>query len=61
MSLETIVLINNKKYTLNDFYRKEPNNNRVFTLIDKNIVATTDAYNIKVKTSDKANTYHYIF
>jgi len=61
VSLETIVLINNKKYTLNDFYRKEANNNRVFTLIDKNIVATTDAYNIKVKTSDKANTYHYIF
>lgn len=59
--LETIIVINNKEYRLNDFYLKESINNRRFTLIDKNIVASIDAFNIKLKTNNDATEYHYIF
>lgn len=59
--LDTIITINNKEYALNDFYQNESTNNKRFTLIDKNIVASIDAFNIKVKTNKEAPEYHYIF
>ena len=57
----TEIVINNKGYTLNDFYYKEKENNIRFTLIDKDIVAAIDAYNIQLKIAKEGNEYHYIF
>lgn len=57
IDLTTNIIINNKRYTLNDFYQREEENTIMFTLIDKNVVASTDAYNIIVK----ADKYKYIF
>lgn len=61
IDLNTEITINNKSYILNDFYSQEDNNTIKFTLIDKNIVAAIDAYNIKVKIAKETNDYHYIF
>lgn len=57
IDLSTEIIINNKGYILNDFYRSEEENTIRFTLIDRNVVASTDAYNIIVK----ADEYKYIF
>lgn len=61
IDLRSEIIINNKIYTLNDFYSEESENDIKFTLIDKNIVATIDAYNIQLKVAKEANEYHYIF
>ena len=57
IDLSTKIIINNRSYILNDFYQSEEENTIKFTLIDKNVVASTDAYNIIVK----ADEYNYIF
>lgn len=61
IDFSTEIVINNKRYILNDFYYKEKENNIRFTLIDKNIVAAIDAYNIQLKVANESNEYRYIF
>lgn len=59
--LETEIIINNKEYILNDFYKIEVGNNNKFTLLDKNIVASIDTYNIKINSAENNQGYKYIF
>lgn len=61
IDLATSIIINNKEYILNDFYYQINENSTRFTLIDKNIVASIDAYNIKFQKDQKTSEYHYIF
>ena len=61
IAYNTEIFINNKSYRLIDFYIEELENNIRFTLIDKNIVASTDAYNIKINNQEAGLKYSYIF
>lgn len=57
----TIIVINNTEYLLSNFYSKTLENNLKFTLVDKSLVATVDAYSIRIKTDSEIGEYRYIF
>lgn len=61
VDFNTLIVINNKEYTLNDFYYNNTENTTRFTLVDKNIVASIDAYNIKINNINETLEYRYIF
>lgn len=61
INLKTEIIINNKSYTLDDFYKEELANKYIFTLINKYVVAGRDTYKIKLNFTIKEIKYQYIF
>ena len=59
--LNTEIFINNKNYILKDFIYEENKENKRYTLINKNILNTTDAYKIKLNFEKNKVDYNYIF
>ncbi len=53
--------INGTKHSLNDFYREEFQGNYLYTIVSKDIIASTDTYDIKPDLIGNSIYYAYIF